>query len=252
MFSTADAQAPRCPTIRNCSGSMSRTGGGAGRTAVRTHTSLLRIPGPRSSGAQSGKRCHGRGAATGLEGRPCVWVRAASARRGWCNASALTDEARRTDPGARPALQPCRSLVFPTIEASGSLLQLICTKHGVASTTAAGHSTRALLLFYHTPPAGVCLAPVAGSTAPSRPCLAPLSSGRCRAHAARVPDWLAIVDGAVTGVPDVEDGAGEVAGGTGRAGILNDDQGGPLHPPGLRMSEALQEVRESLARNLDA
>jgi hypothetical protein len=35
-------------------------------------------------------------------------------------------------------------------------------------------------------------------------------------------------------------------------GILNDDQGGPLHPPGLRMAEALQEVRESLQRNLDA
>src|SRR5947209_218874 len=35
-------------------------------------------------------------------------------------------------------------------------------------------------------------------------------------------------------------------------GILNDDQGGPLHPPGLRMAEALQEVHESLQRNLDA
>jgi hypothetical protein len=35
-------------------------------------------------------------------------------------------------------------------------------------------------------------------------------------------------------------------------GILNDDQGGPLHPPGLRMAFALQEVRESLQRNLDA
>ena len=34
-------------------------------------------------------------------------------------------------------------------------------------------------------------------------------------------------------------------------GILNDDQGGPLHPPGLRMSEALEEVRESIQRNLD-
>jgi hypothetical protein len=33
-------------------------------------------------------------------------------------------------------------------------------------------------------------------------------------------------------------------------GILNDDQGGPLHPPGLRMSEALQEVHASLERNL--
>jgi hypothetical protein len=35
-------------------------------------------------------------------------------------------------------------------------------------------------------------------------------------------------------------------------GILNDDQGGPLHPPGIRMAEALQEVAFSLQRNLDA
>ena len=34
-------------------------------------------------------------------------------------------------------------------------------------------------------------------------------------------------------------------------GILNDDQGGPLHPPGLRMAEALKEVRQSIQRNLD-
>jgi hypothetical protein len=33
-------------------------------------------------------------------------------------------------------------------------------------------------------------------------------------------------------------------------GILNDGQGGPLRPPGLRMSEALGEVRTSLSRNL--
>lgn len=33
-------------------------------------------------------------------------------------------------------------------------------------------------------------------------------------------------------------------------GILNDSQGGPLRPPGLRMSEALAEVRKSLERNL--
>jgi len=33
-------------------------------------------------------------------------------------------------------------------------------------------------------------------------------------------------------------------------GILNDDQGGPLHPPGLRMAGALREVRQSLERNL--
>jgi hypothetical protein len=35
-------------------------------------------------------------------------------------------------------------------------------------------------------------------------------------------------------------------------GILNDEQGGPLHPPGLRMAEALSEVRQSLGRNLGA
>jgi MULE transposase-like protein len=35
-------------------------------------------------------------------------------------------------------------------------------------------------------------------------------------------------------------------------GIVNDDQGGPLHPPGLRMAEALREVQASLQRNLDA
>jgi hypothetical protein len=34
-------------------------------------------------------------------------------------------------------------------------------------------------------------------------------------------------------------------------GILNDDQGGPLHPPGVRMAEALSDVKESLQRNLD-
>jgi hypothetical protein len=35
-------------------------------------------------------------------------------------------------------------------------------------------------------------------------------------------------------------------------GILNDDQGGPLHPPGVRMAEALTEVQESIQRDLDA
>ncbi len=34
-------------------------------------------------------------------------------------------------------------------------------------------------------------------------------------------------------------------------GILNDDQGGPLDPPGLRMAKALTEVQESLQRNLE-
>jgi hypothetical protein len=35
-------------------------------------------------------------------------------------------------------------------------------------------------------------------------------------------------------------------------GLLNDDQGGPLQPPGLRMAEALGEVRASLQRNVEA
>ena len=35
-------------------------------------------------------------------------------------------------------------------------------------------------------------------------------------------------------------------------GILNNDQGGPLQPPGLLMAAALNEVRESIQRNLDA
>jgi hypothetical protein len=35
-------------------------------------------------------------------------------------------------------------------------------------------------------------------------------------------------------------------------GILNDDQGGPLHPPGVRMAEALEEVAESVRQSLAA
>ena len=35
-------------------------------------------------------------------------------------------------------------------------------------------------------------------------------------------------------------------------GILNNDQGGPLDPPGLRMADALDEVRQSIQRNLGA
>jgi hypothetical protein len=53
------------------------------------------------------------------------------------------------------------------------------------------------------------------------------------------------------GVPD--DPAGEVVLDYCAAvrGILNNDQGGPLHPPGIQMADALEEVRESLQRNLD-
>jgi hypothetical protein len=60
--------------------------------------------------------------------------------------------------------------------------------------------------------------------------------------------------GAVPGEAGVADEAGEVGRGYCAAvrGLLTDDQGGPLHPPGLRRSEALQEGRESLERNLHA
>jgi hypothetical protein len=34
-------------------------------------------------------------------------------------------------------------------------------------------------------------------------------------------------------------------------GILNNDQGGPLHPSGLQMAEALKEVEASIQRDLD-
>jgi hypothetical protein len=34
-------------------------------------------------------------------------------------------------------------------------------------------------------------------------------------------------------------------------GVLNDDHGGPLQPPGLKMAEALGEIRSSLQRNLE-
>lgn len=35
-------------------------------------------------------------------------------------------------------------------------------------------------------------------------------------------------------------------------GVLNNDQGGPLQPPGLKMAGSLREIRGSLQRNLDA
>ena len=35
-------------------------------------------------------------------------------------------------------------------------------------------------------------------------------------------------------------------------GVLNDDHGGPLQPPGLKMAEALGEIQSSLQRNLEA
>jgi hypothetical protein len=59
------------------------------------------------------------------------------------------------------------------------------------------------------------------------------------------------VPGAASTVPDASRGqAQEVVLEYAAAirGILNDDQGGPLDPPGLRMAEALGEVRDSIQR----
>jgi hypothetical protein len=58
---------------------------------------------------------------------------------------------------------------------------------------------------------------------------------------------------AAAGAASADEQAGAVVLDYGAAvrGILNDDQGGPLDPPGLRMAEALGEVRASLQRNLE-
>ena len=71
------------------------------------------------------------------------------------------------------------------------------------------------------------------------------------AHTASVLEATGL---AAAGEAEVEDEAGEVVLGYCAAvrGILNDSQGGPLRPPGVRMSEALQDVRDSLDRNLGA
>jgi hypothetical protein len=58
--------------------------------------------------------------------------------------------------------------------------------------------------------------------------------------------------GTPTAVPDADSADGVVLAYCAAVrGILNNDQGGPLHPPGLRMAEALGEIRESLQRNVD-
>jgi hypothetical protein len=65
---------------------------------------------------------------------------------------------------------------------------------------------------------------------------------------------LEATGGATPGEVLVADEVGEVVLGYCAAvrGILHDSPGGPLHPPGVRMREALQDVRDSLERNLPA
>jgi len=70
----------------------------------------------------------------------------------------------------------------------------------------------------------------------------------------QAPDATATATAAVEQSPAMVDPAGSVVLDYCAAvrGILNDDPGGPLHPPGVRMAEALHEVQESLQRNLEA
>jgi hypothetical protein len=65
---------------------------------------------------------------------------------------------------------------------------------------------------------------------------------------------VTMIAGPADAPPDESDSAGAVVLDYCAAvrGILNSDQGGPLQPPGLIMAEALNEVRESIRRNLDA
>jgi hypothetical protein len=88
---------------------------------------------------------------------------------------------------------------------------------------------------------------VGGGAAPvdrQRPEMARAAAGRATPEAGRAATRVATAT--------ATDQAGGVVLGYCAAirGILNDDQGGPLHPPGLRMAEALTEVRTSLGRNL--
>jgi len=71
------------------------------------------------------------------------------------------------------------------------------------------------------------------------------------------PDDRGITATASAGPADLPPAVVDPAGGVVLAycaavrGILNDDQGGPLHPAGVRMAEALGEVGASIRRDLD-
>jgi hypothetical protein len=88
------------------------------------------------------------------------------------------------------------------------------------------------------------------------PCEAPAATPRASSDLGwpSTESTLQATGGATTGEARGEDEGGEVVLGYCAAvrGILNDSQGGPLHPPGVRMREALQDVRDSLERNLQA
>ena len=71
------------------------------------------------------------------------------------------------------------------------------------------------------------------------------------AEAEAIPGGAASPDAPASSTPG-EDAVGGVVLDycTAVRGVLNNDQGGPLHPPGLQMAEALKEVEASIRRNL--
>ena len=81
---------------------------------------------------------------------------------------------------------------------------------------------------------------------------------RRKAEAESMPETLEATDAASATATDPPPTAADPGGSVvldycaAVRGILNDDQGGPLHPPGVRMAEALTEVEESIHRNLGA
>ena len=80
----------------------------------------------------------------------------------------------------------------------------------------------------------------------------PSPDERAPAEAGTIPAKAASPDDPASKTPDADAAGGVVLDYcTAVRGILNDDQGGPLHPPGLRMAAALKEVQASLQRDLD-
>jgi hypothetical protein len=98
------------------------------------------------------------------------------------------------------------------------------------------------------PPEGQAVEGMASSSAPSALVTAELTAGEAATAEAEM------VRGTPGGRNEPWQDAGDVVLDYCAAvrGILNDDQGGPLKPPGLRMAAALGEVRASLERNLAA
>jgi len=98
------------------------------------------------------------------------------------------------------------------------------------------------------PHAALPAAATPAQAATPAPCASSAGGGLHTASALEATRW------ATAEALAIEDAAGEVVRGECAAvrGRLNESQGGPLHPPGVRMSAALQEVRDALDRNLGA